>query len=62
MASNRRFARPGHENVTSVRTAPPSREAKVKPRTVMTGIRAFFSAWEKRILFSGMPLALAAST
>ena len=50
------------ENVTSVSTAPPNMAAKVNPKTVTTGIRAFLKAWTASTRRSGIPRALAAST
>ena len=53
---------PGHENIVSVTTAPPSRNAAWRPISVTTGIIALRSAWCTITTVSRSPLARAVRT
>ena len=53
---------PGQENIVSVTTAPPSRNAACRPISVTTGISALRSAWWTITTVSRRPLARAVRT
>ena len=52
---------PGHENVISIKSAPPINEDTVNPVIVNIGSRVFGKACFTNILESFIPLLLAAS-